>query len=48
MSNTLDKTMHFIYLHYITKRNDSEFWKNFRKDYPVPKEFSDLLDTKHV
>jgi tryptophan halogenase len=44
MSNTLDKTMHFIYLHYITKRNDSDFWKNFRKDYPVPKEFSNLLE----
>jgi tryptophan halogenase len=25
-----DDTRNFIYLHYLTKRNDSEFWKSFR------------------
>jgi tryptophan halogenase len=25
-----DDTKNFIYLHYLTKRNDSEFWKTFR------------------
>ena len=44
LSNALDEKMHFVYLHYMTKRNDSEFWKNFRKDYPPPEKFVELLE----
>lgn len=44
MSNkNMDETLNFVYLHYLTKRNDSPFWKNFRKDYLPPKEFRYVL-----
>lgn len=26
----------FIYLHYVTKKNNTEFWSNFASDYPEP------------
>ncbi len=32
ISNNLDSAMDFIYLHYLTKRKDSEFWINFKKN----------------
>jgi len=32
----IDEAMNFIYLHYMTKRSDSEFWRNFRKNHPLP------------
>lgn len=35
-----DDVLNFIYLHYVTNRNDTEFWKNFRKNNPEPKFFS--------
>ena len=34
--NNMDEVLNFVYLHYITKRNDSDFWKNFKRDYPPP------------
>lgn len=44
MSNkNMDETLNFVYLHYLTKRNDSPFWKNFRKDYPPPTNFRHVL-----
>jgi tryptophan 7-halogenase len=33
----------FIYLHYITKREDSDFWKNFQIDNPVPESLKNIL-----
>ena len=26
----------FLYLHYITKKTNTEFWENFEKDHPMP------------
>lgn len=40
--NSLDKILNFIYLHYITKRNDSEFWMNI-KNYIPPNNFEKKL-----
>jgi len=31
-----DNILDFIYLHYITKRNDSKFWKNFKNNTKMP------------
>jgi tryptophan halogenase len=28
--NNMDEVLNFVYLHYITKRDDSDFWKNFK------------------
>lgn len=32
----IDGCMYFVYLHYVTKRNDSEFWREFKKKHPIP------------
>ena len=34
---------HFIYVHYLTKRNDTEFWRTFKERHPAPKKFERLL-----
>jgi tryptophan halogenase len=34
----------FIYLHYLTKRNDSDFWKNFRTKNVMPEDLRVFLD----
>lgn len=53
ITNTMDEILYFVYLHYITKRKDTEFWKRFNKDYPCPPEFKGVLkaiknnDLKH-
>lgn len=43
-SSNLESTFNFIYLHYMTKRSDSEFWKNLRKNYPPPPKLAELLE----
>ena len=43
VTNNVDDMMTFIYLHYITKRNDSDFWKNFRNNTTVPKKLEDIF-----
>ena len=43
-SKNMDETLNFVYLHYLTKRKDSLFWKNFNKNYPPPPEFQHKLD----
>ena len=43
-SKNMDETLNFVYLHYLTKRKDSLFWKNFNKNYPPPPEFQSKLD----
>tara|TARA_E500000331_G_scaffold152784_1_gene148683 strand:+ start:1072 stop:2448 length:1377 start_codon:yes stop_codon:yes gene_type:complete len=43
ITNTMDEILYFIYLHYITKRKDSSFWRNFKKDYPCPPAFKPVL-----
>jgi len=44
VSAGVDGISHFIYLHYLTKRNDTEFWKTFRERHPPPQKFEGLLD----
>lgn len=39
-----DEILHFVYLHYLTNRRDSEFWKNFRENYPPPEKFQHMLE----
>ena len=36
VANEVDEKMSFVYLHYMTKRNDSEFWREFREKHPMP------------
>jgi tryptophan halogenase len=36
VGNEVDEKMNFVYLHYMTKRNDSNFWKEFREKHPMP------------
>ena len=33
---SIDHIRDFIYFHYIGKRKDTNFWKNFQKDYKMP------------
>lgn len=45
ISDIMEDVLSFVYFHYITKRNDSEFWKKFKKNYSVPKKLKDILDS---
>lgn len=38
------ENMEFIYTHYLTKRCDSLFWKEFREKNPAPQRVTELLD----
>jgi hypothetical protein len=39
-----DDTKDFIYLHYLTKRNDSEFWKTFKDKNTITENIQKYLD----
>jgi tryptophan halogenase len=39
----VDEKLNFVYLHYLTKRNDSEFWKEFNTKTTIPPDFVPLL-----
>ena len=39
-----DSVMHFLYLHYLTKRRDSKFWKEFKDKNKCPEEFKTILE----
>jgi hypothetical protein len=39
-----DNILSFLYLHYLTKRKDSLFWKNFRKNTVVPDKLKPILN----
>jgi len=39
-----DNILSFLYLHYLTKRKDSPFWKNFRKKTTVPDKLKPILN----
>jgi tryptophan halogenase len=43
ITNNVDDSMTFIYLHYITKRNDSDFWKNFKNNTVVPNKLKEIF-----
>ena len=40
-----DDVLDFLYFHYITKRDDSEFWKQYLKTTQVPESLQKLLDS---
>ena len=43
ISKGVEEVTHFIYLHYLTKRNDTEFWQTFRERHPAPQKFEEML-----
>lgn len=44
VGNNMDDTLNFIYFHYLTKRDDSDFWKSFRSNYPPPTKIAELME----
>lgn len=36
--------LEFVYLHYMTKRTDSKFWRDFQKNYPPPENLKIIID----
>ena len=38
-----DECRNFVYLHYLTKRNDSQFWKDFKQKNLPPDNFKETL-----
>lgn len=38
----VDEKMSFVYLHYMTKRNDSKFWEEFKNKNPMPERLKKL------
>ena len=44
IGNNADEMMHFLYLHYLTKRNDSPFWSEFKQKHIAPPTFDKLLN----
>ncbi len=43
IGNEVDEKMNFVHLHYHTKRNDSEFWREFKEKTPVPELLQKLM-----
>ena len=39
--------LEFVYLHYMTKRQDTEFWRDFQKNYPPPERLAVILEQLH-
>jgi len=44
IKNNTDETLNFIRLHYMTKRKDTEFWKNYNNDYKLPDSLEEKLE----
>jgi tryptophan halogenase len=44
VNKNMEETLSFVYMHYLTKRKDSLFWKNFKKNNPIPKHFVEKLE----
>lgn len=43
IGNDVDEKMEFVYLHYLTKRNDSDFWREFRSRNPAPDRINRIM-----
>ena len=43
-AGVMDDALNVVYLHYMTKRDDSPFWKDFRNNYKPPEKFVELLE----
>jgi tryptophan halogenase len=39
-----NSVLDFVYLHYMTRREDSLFWKEFKVKHPMPSRLKDVLD----
>lgn len=39
----MDKVSDFVYIHYLTKRDDTPFWREFREKHPPSKRVSKIL-----
>ena len=39
-----DDTFDFVYLHYVTKRNDTEFWSKFTENNKMPDRVKEFID----
>lgn len=44
LAETMDVNSEFVYLHYITQRNDTEFWRDLQTKYPPPEDFKKTLE----
>ena len=44
IAQTNEDAMAFIYLHYLTKRDDSAFWRDFRGRMEMPQKVKDMWD----
>lgn len=44
VGNSNDDVMNFLYLHYLTKRKDSSFWKEFKDKAECPPNFKYILE----
>jgi len=44
VGNSNDEVMHFLYLHYLTKRKDSKFWQEFKDKNKCPKQLVETLE----
>jgi hypothetical protein len=42
IGNEVDDKMNFVYLHYMTKRTDSKFWREFREKNTMPEKLKKL------
>lgn len=39
-----NSVLDFVYLHYVTRREDSAFWKEFKTKHPMPNRLKEVLD----
>ena len=44
VGDSSDAVMHFLYMHYLTKRKDSKFWKEFKDKNKCPEKFKNTLE----
>lgn len=44
MANSNDDILGFLYLHYLTRRKDSDFWINFKQNTTVPEKLKEIID----
>lgn len=43
VSNNMENTLGFVWLHYLTKRTDTDFWKKFDTNYEMPEKLKTIL-----
>ena len=43
--DAVETVTHFIWLHYLTKKSDTEFWKTFQERHPTPQKFEGVLQS---